>query len=67
MRPCCKPVIDVEGLLLGSGERIAGHERRGELRDGARGVHGHLIGEHNHGRAIVNQHFVVRNEAGDLA
>ena len=44
-------MVDVEGLLLGGAERIAGDDWRDQARDGAGSADGVLIGEYGHGSA----------------
>jgi len=54
-------------LLLRSGERVAGDERRGELGDGGGGADRVLVGEDGYGRAVIDENFIVGDEAGDFA
>ena len=53
--------------FFGVGWRVAGDDGRGEARDGGCGADCVLVGEHGNGGAIIDEHFVVGDEAGDFA
>ena len=62
-----KAAVDFEGLLLGSAARVAGDERRGEPSNSGSGANGVLVGKYGHGGTVIDEDFIVRGEAGDLA